>query len=690
MEEESMGLVKKKEDNRRGINKWKILAIILMLIIIGIVIFFVIKGRDTNKYKIKLHYGNEIIDIDEDFDLSKLEVEGGEVTFIVDSEGNIVPPGEKLSKDEEYSAHLIPQGKEKVKVTYINDKKIFSIYYQKGAGLLLPKATAKKGLAFIGWFNEETNSFPNEKDWYRIIQNNYSMVNKTLKKIYFDRISDVRYIKPKMDNGVCTLNCDTNNDGKCDLNCDINGDETPDTNLDKDGDGKADTNLKPDGNKICTLNCDTNNDGTPDTNKDTNGNGNPDTNIDVDGDGTPEVSIDTNGDGKCDKDCIEEGLITRQGSSKSYYSCTDATPMALINKGMTFVYLIIDGKNISESDFVDKGDYKVYNYGKDYMGSGKTISFEYKLIMTDKTGQKYYCIWKRNITFEGNCEGPQLEYTLTLDPNGGEVSPTSMVFYKGQNLSDLPFPTRKGYQFVGWFTLKEGGELITNESKMPEKDMTIYAQWESNDTPKETSKPTSKPKPTATPKPKATATPKLKPTATPTPKPTATPTTKPQDNGTISLSAANTCVIDGHRVNITATVTNALDDTVKWTADRCITINGSGKTITVIPDGCGSTAKITGTLNNGKSSSVTLKIEDSLKITVKTRYGTTPEYANGAYLGNDLVISSNIPAYFTGSGISSSSSLRTSVTTNGTVQAHVTIKTPCGQTKSINTYPVIN
>ena len=45
-------------------------------------------------------------------------------------------------------------------------------------------------------FNLETLS--NEKDWYNIIQNDFLIIKKALKKVYFDEISDVKDPKPKM------------------------------------------------------------------------------------------------------------------------------------------------------------------------------------------------------------------------------------------------------------------------------------------------------------------------------------------------------------------------------------------------------------------------------------------------------------------------------------------------------------
>ena len=43
-------------------------------------------------------------------------------------------------------------------------------------------------------------------------------------------------------------------------------------------------------------------------------------------------------------------------------------------------------------------------------------------------------------------------YTVTFDPNGGTVSPTSKTVMGGMNYGELPTPTKAGYNFLGWST----------------------------------------------------------------------------------------------------------------------------------------------------------------------------------------------------------------------------------------------
>ncbi|MCR5185771.1 MAG: InlB B-repeat-containing protein [Clostridia bacterium] len=52
-------------------------------------------------------------------------------------------------------------------------------------------------------------------------------------------------------------------------------------------------------------------------------------------------------------------------------------------------------------------------------------------------------------TFLADYERPK--HTITFNPNGGEVSPTSKECYEGIALGELPTPTRRGYTFNGWF-----------------------------------------------------------------------------------------------------------------------------------------------------------------------------------------------------------------------------------------------
>lgn len=72
-------------------------------------------------------------------------------------------------------------------------------------------------------------------------------------------------------------------------------------------------------------------------------------------------------------------------------------------------------------------------------------------------------------------------YTITWNPNGGSVSPTSTTKTHGSTLGTLPTPTRAAdaqytYTFKGWFTAATGGTQISASTTVT-GNVTYYAQW---------------------------------------------------------------------------------------------------------------------------------------------------------------------------------------------------------------------
>lgn len=85
----------------------------------------------------------------------------------------------------------------------------------------------------------------------------------------------------------------------------------------------------------------------------------------------------------------------------------------------------------------------------------------------------YYAQWSIN------------SYTLTFNPNGGTVTPTSKNLEYNSAYGTLPTPTRASdaqytYTFAGWYTAATGGTQVTASTKMAAKNTTVYAHWTSN------------------------------------------------------------------------------------------------------------------------------------------------------------------------------------------------------------------
>jgi len=69
-------------------------------------------------------------------------------------------------------------------------------------------------------------------------------------------------------------------------------------------------------------------------------------------------------------------------------------------------------------------------------------------------------------------------YTLTLNPNSGSVTPTSVIQATGTTYA-LPTPVRSGFTFTGW-TLSGGGSLSGSTYTFGTSNGTVTAQWTAN------------------------------------------------------------------------------------------------------------------------------------------------------------------------------------------------------------------
>ena len=72
-------------------------------------------------------------------------------------------------------------------------------------------------------------------------------------------------------------------------------------------------------------------------------------------------------------------------------------------------------------------------------------------------------------------------YTVTWNPNGGTVNPTSTTKTHGSTLGTLPTPTRAAdaqytYTFKGWFTAATNGTQVSASTTVT-GNVTYYAQW---------------------------------------------------------------------------------------------------------------------------------------------------------------------------------------------------------------------
>ena len=69
------------------------------------------------------------------------------------------------------------------------------------------------------------------------------------------------------------------------------------------------------------------------------------------------------------------------------------------------------------------------------------------------------------------------EYTITFDANGGAVEPETMTITYGETIGELPVPTLKNHDFLGWFD-EDGNEYKAGDVYLVDGDLTLIAKWQ--------------------------------------------------------------------------------------------------------------------------------------------------------------------------------------------------------------------
>ncbi len=185
-----------------------------------------------------------------------------------------------------------------------------------------------------------------------------------------------------------------------------------------------------------------------------------------------------------------------------------------------------------------------------------------------------------------NSGTPTTTYKVTLNPNGGSVSPTSLSVVAGQKVGKLPTPTRSGYTFKGWFTKQSGGDKVTS-STVIKSNITIYAQWNKTST-------------------------------------TVVVTSITLDKNSLNLKEKET-----YTLKVTIIPSSATDKTITWSSSNTsvATIDKNGK-VTGVKAG---TATITAKSNNGKTATCKVTVTKQSGQTIPpTQSGKSIEIMNSA------------------------------------------------------------
>ena len=68
--------------------------------------------------------------------------------------------------------------------------------------------------------------------------------------------------------------------------------------------------------------------------------------------------------------------------------------------------------------------------------------------------------------------------TITFNANGGNINQNTIETYYGFSIGSLPAATKDYCKFAGWYTAKNGGEQITEDTVINStENITLYAHW---------------------------------------------------------------------------------------------------------------------------------------------------------------------------------------------------------------------
>jgi len=112
-----------------------------------------------------------------------------------------------------------------------------------------------------------------------------------------------------------------------------------------------------------------------------------------------------------------------------------------------------------------------YTFGGYYTGTNGTGTQYYTATMTSARN----CDLTSATTLYANWTASTV--TLTLNPDGGTVTPTSITVNSGSTLGTLPTPTRTGYTFTGWFNRQNSGGTQYTANSILNANATAYARW---------------------------------------------------------------------------------------------------------------------------------------------------------------------------------------------------------------------
>ncbi len=165
-------------------------------------------------------------------------------------------------------------------------------------------------------------------------------------------------------------------------------------------------------------------------------------------------TMDGNGDGVATIDIGAYELLSRYRVTFNAHGGLVSEPSILVAYSLKYGPL----PEPTRPGYTFEGWFTVAN------GGGTRITAESQVIITQ--AQTLHAKWTAE------------NYTLTLNAQGGSVTPTTQTVIFDSPYGNLPVPVKDGFVFAGWFTESEGGNKIETSTKVTAAaNHTVYAHW---------------------------------------------------------------------------------------------------------------------------------------------------------------------------------------------------------------------
>lgn len=167
---------------------------------------------------------------------------------------------------------------------------------------------------------------------------------------------------------------------------------------------------------------------------------------------------------------------------KEYYGFTAPTTqkISIAADGSTVLeYLYTRNKytlTINDSEYVEDDKSGEYYYEEQISLTAKEReNYKFTGWSNGEANKTIIITIPSNITIKPTYE--YNAYVITLNPNGGGVTPSEITVTKGESIGALPIPVKQFNDFEGWYTSLDFTTKVT-EDLVPQGNVTYFAKWE--------------------------------------------------------------------------------------------------------------------------------------------------------------------------------------------------------------------